>query len=50
VTCAPPAVQWWQSATTGSFITGGIAVLTAIVGIFGLPSHFGFRKSPAAGT
>jgi hypothetical protein len=50
VTCAPPKVQWWQSATTGSLITGGIAVLTAIVGFFGLPAHFGFRKSPAAGS
>lgn len=48
VTCAPPTVQWWQSATTGSLITGGIAVLTAIVGFFGLPAHFGFRKSPAS--
>lgn len=48
VTCAPPAVQWWQSPTTGSLITGGIAVLTAIVGIFGLPAHYGFRKSPAS--
>jgi hypothetical protein len=48
VTCAPPTVQWWQSATTGSLITGGIAVLTAIVGFFGLPAHFGFRKNPAA--
>jgi len=24
------------------------AVLTAIVGFFGLPAHFGFRKSPAS--
>lgn len=48
VTCAPPTVQWWQSATAGSLITGGIAVLTAIVGFFGLPAHFGFRKSPAS--
>ena len=50
VTCAPPATQWYQSASVGSAITGGIAVLTAIVGFFGLPAHFGFRKSPAGGS
>ncbi len=34
----------------GSPITGGTAVLTAIVGFFGLPAHFGFRKNLAAGS
>jgi hypothetical protein len=50
VTCAPPTAQWWQSATIGSIVTGCIAVLTAIVGFFGLPAHYGFRKSPAGGS
>lgn len=48
VTCAPPTVPWWRSTLAGSLVTGGIAVLAALVGIFGLPSHYAFRKNPAA--
>lgn len=46
VDCSPPTTQWWQSPITGSIVAGSIALLTAIVGILGLPSHYGFRKSP----
>lgn len=47
VTCAPPTTPWWRSTLTGSLLTAGIALLAALVGIFGLPSHYAFRKNPA---
>ena len=46
VTCAPGTVLWWRSTLTGSLITGGIAVFTALVGIVALRSKYGFQKSP----
>jgi hypothetical protein len=48
VTCAPARVPWWRSTLTGSLITGGVAVLTALTGIVALRSHYGFQKSPAS--
>ena len=50
VTCAPPTTPWWRSTLTGSLLTAGIAVLAALIGIFGLPSHYAFRKNPATGS
>jgi hypothetical protein len=49
VNCVQPTTPWWRSTVAGSLITGGIAILAALVGIFGLPVHYGFRKSPNAG-
>lgn len=46
VTCAPATVPWWRSSFTGSLITGGIAVLTALIGIVALRSKYGFQRSP----
>jgi hypothetical protein len=48
VTCAPVSVPWWRRTLTGSLITGGIAVLTGLVGILALRSRYGFQKSPAS--
>jgi hypothetical protein len=46
VSCVPPTTPWWRSTLTGSLVTGGIAILVALVGIFGLPSYYRFRSSP----
>jgi hypothetical protein len=50
VTCVPPPSQWWRSTVTDSLITGGIAILAAVIGMVALPAHYGFRKNPAAGS
>jgi hypothetical protein len=46
--CGPPTMPWWRSTLTGSLVTGGIAVLTALVGISTLPSHYRFGKKPTS--
>jgi hypothetical protein len=48
VICKPTSAPWWQTTLAGSLITGGIAVLTAIVGIVALRSHYGFQQSPSS--
>jgi hypothetical protein len=50
VTCAPPTTPWWRSALIGSLVTGCIAILAALVGIFALPSHYKFGKNPTSGS
>jgi hypothetical protein len=50
VICGPPTTPWWRSTLTGSLVTGGIAILTALVGIFALPSHYQFGKKPTSGS
>jgi len=46
--CGPLTMPWWRSTLTGSLVTGGIAVLTALVGISTLPSHYRFGKKPTS--
>lgn len=46
VTCASATTPWWRGTVAGSLITGGIAVLTALVGIVALRSNYAFQKNP----
>lgn len=50
VTCIPPATPWWRSPLTGSIMAGLLAVATALVAVFTLPSHYGFGKKPSPGS
>lgn len=48
ISCAKASAPWWQKTLTGSLITDGIAVLTALVSIIALRSRYGFQKSPTS--
>lgn len=46
VTCVPATTPWWRTTVAGSLITGGIALLTALIGIVALRSNYAFQKNP----
>jgi|GEM_PF-3010093 len=47
IDCSPVVTPIWRTSQAGSLITGGIAVITAILGIVNLQGRFGFQKSPS---
>jgi hypothetical protein len=50
VSCTPPTTPWWRSTLTGAVVAGLLAIATALVAVFTLPSHYAFGKKPSAGS
>jgi hypothetical protein len=50
VSCTPPTTPWWRSTLTGAIVAGLLAVATALVAVFTLPSHYAFGKKPSTGS
>jgi hypothetical protein len=47
IPCSPPPAAWWQSATVGSLLAAGLAVVAALLAFVPLRARFGFQGSTA---
>lgn len=48
VSCIPQSPPWWKDKDKGALLALLIALVTTLLGLFGVVEKFGFRRSPAS--